>query len=476
MKRIYLYIVTLGAILAAPAFAADGYGTQVYDQSGWVRYGMSTHPLNLSLTPTGAGLQDANLVYNPANAWNGYNWLMSTYTDSAAAATAMATGQKSYNNAINWSDFNTAITPTIVESFHNAGKATGTITSVEFSHATPAGMSNAHSVTRNDYAGIANQMLNGNCLDVIMGCGNPDYNDNGQPASMNAQYVGGANTWSQLKAGTHAGGWQLRQSYADFQALTAGNPTGRFLGVPQTYTTLQQARSGYSSSDTPYSVPQNQNVPTLELMTRGALNVLDSNEKGFFLHVEGGAVDWANHANQGARMIEEQIDFNNSVDAVVNWVETNSNWDETLLIVTADHECGLLWGADADTQAFDPIENRGAGVMPGLKFMSGNHANSLVPFYARGAGANLISALVDGNDSTAAAAWLYAHGWNGDYIDNTDVYALMNAGIAKNVILMISDGAGFNTFDAASMYQGRWIPEPASLSLLLIGALALRRR
>ena len=475
MKRIYLSALFLGVLLSAPSFAADGYSTQVYDGAGWQRFGMSTYPLNLSSSPTGTGVQDTSLIYNPASAWSGYNWLMSTYTDSAAAATAMATGQKTYNNAINWSDFNTALTPTIVEAFHNAGKATGTISSVQFSHATPAGLSDAHSVTRNDYAGIANQMLNGN-LDVIMGCGNPDYNDNGQSATNDARYVGGTDTWNQLKTGTHAGGWQLNQSLADFQTLATGNPTGRVLGVPQTYTTLQQARSGYSSTDTPYSVPQNTEVPSLELMTRGALNVLDNNQNGFFLHVEGGAVDWANHANQEARMIEEQIDFNNSVEAVCDWVETNSSWDETLLIITADHECGLVWGESSDSQDFDPVTDNGPGVMPGVRYLSGNHTNSLVPLYARGAGAELMQSLIDGNDPAAAAEWLYANGWNGDYLDNTDIFTLMNAGLAKNVILMISDGAGHNTFDAASMYQGRWIPEPASLALLLIGALALRRR
>ena len=52
--------------------------------------------------------------------------------------------------------------------------------------------------------------------------------------------------------------------------------------------------------------------------------------KGFFLMVEGGAVDWASHANQPGRTIEEQIDFDEAVEAVVRWVRENSNWGDTL--------------------------------------------------------------------------------------------------------------------------------------------------
>lgn len=59
---------------------------------------------------------------------------------------------------------------------------------------------------------------------------------------------------------------------------------------------------------------------------------------------EGGAIDWMGHANDMPRFIEEQIDFNAAVDAVIEWVEANSSWDETLLIVTSDHETGGIWG------------------------------------------------------------------------------------------------------------------------------------
>ena len=87
-------------------------------------------------------------------------------------------------------------------------------------------------------------------------------------------------------------------------------------------------------------------VPNLALMTKGALNVLDNDPDGFFLMVEGGAVDWANHANQLGRLIEEQNDFNDAVDVAIEWIKANGGWEKNLLIVTGDHECGYLTGAD----------------------------------------------------------------------------------------------------------------------------------
>jgi alkaline phosphatase len=159
-------------------------------------------------------------------------------------------------------------------------------------------------------------------------------------------------------------------------------------------------------------------------MTRGAINVLSRNPNGFFLLVEGGAVDWANHANHMARMIEEQVDFTHAIEAVVQWVDAHSNWDETLLIVTADHETGDLWGPDSGPTSdmlhfpWDPIQNNGKGKMPGYRYHSTGHAGSLVPLFARGRGAELFARLVDGQDP------MY-----GPYVDNTDVFKVMNASL-----------------------------------------------
>jgi alkaline phosphatase len=146
-------------------------------------------------------------------------------------------------------------------------------------------------------------------------------------------------------------------------------------------------------------------------MTKAALNILDRNRDGFVLMVEGGAVDWASHANQSGRVIEEEIDFNRSVEAVVDWVQTHSNWSETLVVVTGDHECGYLCGpGSAASGSMQPIVNNGIGVQPGMEWNSGYHTNSLIPFYSKGICCKLFEVLAFNEDPI-----------RGPYIDNRDV-------------------------------------------------------
>lgn len=424
--------------------AAGQRSTQVYDGPGWVHYACTTYPLSLSKRPTGKTEQDPDLRYDPAKAWDtspsnqlgesrfaGYAYLKRAATDSAAAGTALATGEKTYNNAINWSVLNQPFSGrTIAEIAKARGRAVGVISSVPWSHATPAALGGAHNLERDKYAEIANEMLDAPYLDVIMGAGNPDFDDNGQPAQKKADYVGGPETWQKLKQGKHPKGWRLIQTKQEFEALAATPPPDLFklLGVPQVYSTLQQARGKYRLNDAPFSQPLNANVPTLATMTKAAIHVLARDPDGFFLMVEGGAVDWANHANRAGRAIEEQIDFHHAIQAAVDWVEKYSNWDETLVICTADHETGLIWGKQSNTVAFEPIGDRGKGNVPDLRYHSLSHTNSLVPLAARGSGAELFARLVRGVDATAGKHW----GFSGQMVDNTDVFKVMSSALGQH--------------------------------------------
>jgi alkaline phosphatase len=178
----------------------------------------------------------------------------------------------------------------------------------------------------------------------------------------------------------------------------AGKTPKRVLGCPQVYENLQQARemkNGENKNSPPFITPFNSNVPDLATMATGAINVLDNNPAGFFLMIEGGAIDWAAHDNQKGRLIEEMKDFNEAVLAVVDWVTKNSSWKETLLIVTADHETGLLWGS----APFVSLKNKGAGNLPEMKFFTGEHTQSLVPLFAKGPGCELYRCFADEQDS-----------------------------------------------------------------------------
>jgi alkaline phosphatase len=139
-------------------------------------------------------------------------------------------------------------------------------------------------------------------------------------------------------------------------------------------------------------------------------------------------------------MIEEQIEFTNALGAIVSYLDANiagNNWSNTLVLVSSDHETGMLWGPASDTTAFAALVANVAWVMPGMKFNAGGHTNSLVPVFARGPGAELLPARVDGTDPVRGA-----------YLDNTDIFAVMAAAI----------------------------PEPAALSILLLSCVMLGRR
>jgi len=342
--------------------------------------------------------------------------LNSGYTDSGAAATAMATGKKTYKGAIGMGVENDTLF-NLVEMAKMLGKSAGLVTSVPVSDATPAGFV-AHSKSRGTNEEIFKQMIFNSRLDVLMGCGNPDYGKNGELQKMNAKYVGGDSLWKQLKNpipqtffnidgskftvkdidnDEKPDAWKVIQDSAAFASLTKSNPPKRILGIPEVYATLQQERSLKEGDTLPFETPFTKGLPTLKLMTEGALNVLHTNQKGFFLMVEGGAIDWASHSNQTGRMIEETTDFLHAIEKVVEWVNTNSSWHETMLIVTADHECGFLW-AEEGNDKFNPIINEGKGKVPKMKWYSKNHTNSLVPFFVKGAGSNLFKLFADEYD------------------------------------------------------------------------------
>ncbi|WP_149535646.1 alkaline phosphatase [Siccirubricoccus phaeus] len=419
---------------AASYYQHGKLGEQAYDGFSMKGY-MSTYPLTTSSTPTNTS--ESELGYDFTKVWNaapaegmygdypaafeGYEYLRSEVTDSAAAGTALSTGVKTYNNAISYDNFGNPLT-NIGDYAVESGRALGVVTSVQWSHATPAAFA-AHNPSRNDYEGISKEMIESGKASVIMGAGHPFYDENGEfriPTSPDDyDYVGGAETFMNLLSGNTD--YRFIDSEAQFEALADGSfdleAGDKILGTFRNGSTLQQARDGEGMT------PQLDNVPELSTMAEGALNVLSQDEDGFFLMVEGGAIDWAAHANDTGRLIEEQISFNETVDTVVNWVETNSSWEETLVVVTTDHGNGLLLGPDADVVPFQPVQNNGAGELPGVSWHTDNHTNELVPIWAQGAGAELLAEAANKVDP-GLANYAYA-GLGQNYLDNTAVFDAM---------------------------------------------------
>lgn len=395
------------------------------DAGPWQRASMATYALRdgPDLKPGLAETaQDPSLVYNSKKAWDttpvsgksevkptydalyaGYEWQRRTAPDSANTMSAMMTGVRTYDGAINVDGAKTNAR-SAAETAKTAGKMTGSISSVPFNHATPAAGGGAHNASREDYHDLARDMFEGGVLDVIGGGGNPDFDQDGRPVTdENAKGrfdFMPPELWAALKAPDAK--WMLVQSHERIKAMADG--TLRFdkplAMIVETAQTLQLRRAAGAGEDpasyTPGSTAPIRNVPSLADMARAALNHVGSDADGFFLQVEGGAVDWAMHVNHFGRMIEEYQAFDDAVRAVIQWVDSADSaatWDDTLLIVTADHD-HLLYGPDTSVP-FQPVTNNGAGKLPGYSWANNSHSNHLVPFYARGQGAEDIAALAD---------------------------------------------------------------------------------
>jgi alkaline phosphatase len=442
--------------------AGDFYiGKKAVYESFKVKYAMQTYSAGERKGYTGR-------AYNPEAMAKDFNYAKTGATDSASAATALFSGVKIYDHELNFTPGNISL-ETFFEKAAKAGKSIGAVSSVPWTHATPAAVY-SHNKSRMDNAAIAHEAIFGSnpddinakydaqnyhgFLKVVMGAGNPLYNNDGKSLSQ-AKYeaVGGEANWKALNNGTN--GWSLITAKSQFEALTQGSTPDKVFGVPQVNETLQYYRSGLGEPNNkaiPYSTPLNTAVPDLTTMTKAAINVLDNNKHGFAIMIEGGATDWANHSNQAGRMIEEQIDFNKAVEAVVDYLNHNTNgnnWQNTLLIVTSDHESGYLWGDGriSGSTFFDVngngifdhgtdyahVKDNGAGKLPEVWFHSIGHSNSLVPLFAQGSGSELFDRCVIGMEPNLQALYNLDKSWTGQFIDNTCVYRVMERAALSDV-------------------------------------------
>ncbi len=373
----------------------------------------------------------------------GYEWSRFAHPDSGNTASSIASGNRSYNNSINVDGAGVPqVTITdIIDAAKAVGKTTGVVATVQFADATPAALGGAHNVARANRNAIAAEMFASGKLDVIGGTGNPDFDDNGNPRTPSYSWISAAQ-WADLKNGTNTTGtnaakWPLLQDKAAIDALADKKvkPPVRVAMIMKGDQSTQYNRSGASTNPTlhepfvpgttlpacfpapatpvPCAQPLKTNVPTQVKLTVAALNVLGSQGKGFYLMSEAGAVDRAEHGNSTGRMIEEQIDSDNTVQAVIDWVnraDTAATWDNTLLIVTADHD-HLLLGPDAATIPHQPLVDKGPGKVPGNRWFGSNHGTGLVPLFAYGKGSDAIAALATMNDTyTDAGGTTYGVG------------------------------------------------------------------
>lgn len=235
-------------------------------------------------------------------------------TGSAASATALGCGQKTNINYIGVDPTFKAV-KSVAELARDQGKKVGIISSVSIDHATPAAFY-AHVKTRKMYHEIDHALADSG-FDFFGGGGLKD------PAGKKSK-----NPLGDALEKARKNGYRIIDNKADFMALKKED--GKVIAWNNW---LQDAGA------LPYTLDQRPEDITIVEFTRKAIEMLD-NEKGFFLMVEGGKIDWACHANDAAASVTNTVAFDAAVKEAVEFYKKHP--DETLIVTTGDHECGGL--------------------------------------------------------------------------------------------------------------------------------------
>lgn len=230
-------------------------------------------------------------------------------TDSAASGTALATGNKTNNG---WLGMTPDGQPcySVAKWAKDAGYAVGVSTTVPINHATP-GAFYAHQNSRNNYNEIAEEMRTSG-YDFFAG-GDPIYDEN-RRAELYKTY--------------EKSGYTIARGYRDF--CNKSKDASRIMLYQKDIAT-----------QLPYAIDQNDNDLNLAQITEAGIEFLSKkSNKGFFFMIEGGKIDYASHSNDAATVMHEVEDFDAAIRVALEFY--NNHPDETLIIVTADHETGGL--------------------------------------------------------------------------------------------------------------------------------------
>lgn len=278
-------------------------------------------------------------------------------TDSAAGATAMATGKKSYNRAISVDPDSTHL-PTIMEELKAQGYQTGIISLTSITHATPACFY-AHVTDRDMHEEIASQLVNAD-LDFFAGAGWKYFNER----------TDDRNLLNELQEK----GYTL--DTAALPTMLEGGEKYGFLLDRNTMPSKVQGRGDF-----------------LKQATKLALDFFKKSDKPYFLMVEGSYIDWGGHANDAQMMIQETVEFDQTIGLVLDETAKDSS---TLVVVTADHETGgTAIGKYYEEDAQGNRIERGDTL--GVYFNTDQHTAVMVPVFAKGYHEALFSGVYENN-------------------------------------------------------------------------------
>ena len=483
---------------------------------------------NPGTTPTGGATVASgavgNLVgYDPVrggiNPWTpgtDKEYIKYSYPDSANTATTLYTGVKSYNNAIGVDIFENSLEGVLAKAAQ-LGKSTGLVTSVPIDHATPAAAAanvNRRNKYDEDYPALDNilqQELRIYQPTVILGGGHP-LSTPGNPLPPGVEpltdntYIK-ASTYKELSTkptsniydytflerGTDAAA-KLAATAAALDPNTGGRLIGLYGARGQngnlpvssangdfsttgldmfsvnttkgiTPDTLRPLKVG--ETDAQFIATERNQNPTLDDLTKAALNVLGKDPDGMWLMIEGGDIDWSAHDNNMDNLIGTTLDFDKAVGSVIAWINANGGWADNELIVTADHDHYLTLNGDFPTIARNAKDVNGInqltsdntiagsgqqwGTTANDKYGWGNHSNRPVPVYYQGPESSLLTASI----GTGYEAYgKQVQGIPG-LIDQVDIAQTMFASVAETVQeTLLAGTVGIDTLIAGASIDG----------------------
>jgi len=297
--------------------------------------------------------------------------MISTYsanrlvTDSAAGATALASGYKTNNSMLGILPDSTAV-QSIAQYASELGKSTALVVNCSITHATPAAFAVNHH-TRNDEFLIAEMYVQAG-INMLMGAGWNYF----LPKKEGGERKDERNLITEMT--------ELGYHYIDHE-MNLGEVRGRDKVIV--------FLDGEELAQAPYRGNQ------MQLLTEAALSQLSQNEDGFFVMIEGAQIDWAGHDHDFTWLMYEMIDFDMLVGAALDFAEKNGN---TLVIVTSDHETGGLTlpaGRAGNRENFRH------------EFSTGGHTAAHVPVFAYGPSAELFAGSYDNTDVARKMFYLW---------------------------------------------------------------------
>ncbi len=360
--------------------------------------------------------------------------------DSAAAATAIGTGYKTDEGNLSWlpGDPPDGRLKTVAEIMREQrGASIGVVSTVPFSHVTPAAFV-SHNVQRSNYLQIAAEIIKETRPEVVIGGGYPgpsgtgkfnfiseaDYNDlkNGYlPDYIFIERETGRDGGQALLKAAEEAGWNRKKLFALF-----GGADGSF--EPP----LPENNPGH-----PAIKRQTHENPLLKEAVAATLRVLSENLNGFFVMFEQGDIDWANHDNDYPHMIGAVWDLNEAVKTAIDFVNRpgdDIDWTNTLLIVTVDHansymrlkrdEKGKPLLGQGQLPVGQPAQYGRPGVYDLVTYSTTGHTNEpvMVYVYRKGGGHEYVKK--------------YQGSWypGTQLIDNTQIFQAMAdaAGLKRN--------------------------------------------